>query len=63
MSSAARTTSHLTSHSALFMPTQVEDLQAGIESALRTSRQGTLLRQGLQVAIVGRPNVGKSRWV
>ncbi|KAJ9521765.1 hypothetical protein QJQ45_015315 [Haematococcus lacustris] len=39
---------------------QVEGLQAGIEGALRTSRQGTLLRQGLSVAIVGRPNVGKS---
>ncbi|KAF8061319.1 mnmE [Scenedesmus sp. PABB004] len=35
-------------------------LQQDIEAALRTSRQGSLLRQGLQVAIVGRPNVGKS---
>lgn len=39
---------------------QVESLQKTIEDALRTSRQSTLLRQGLQVAIVGRPNVGKS---
>ena len=38
----------------------VESLQRRIEDALRTSRQSTLLRQGLQIAIVGRPNVGKS---
>ncbi|WIA14128.1 hypothetical protein OEZ85_002672 [Tetradesmus obliquus] len=45
------------------VPALVEDitvLQRDIEAALRTSRQGNLLRQGLQVAIVGRPNVGKS---
>lgn len=42
---------------------QVEQLQEGIERALRTARQGTLLSQGLSVAIVGRPNVGKSRCV
>jgi tRNA modification GTPase len=42
------------------MSTPHTDLQADIEDALRTSRQGNLLRQGLQVAIVGRPNVGKS---
>jgi tRNA modification GTPase len=39
---------------------QVEELQAAIEGALRTARKGSLLRSGLQVAIVGRPNVGKS---
>lgn len=38
----------------------VADLQAQIEAALRTAREGSLLRNGLQVAIVGRPNVGKS---
>lgn len=38
----------------------IEGIQAGIESALRTARAGSLLRRGLQVAIVGRPNVGKS---
>ncbi|GAX77543.1 hypothetical protein CEUSTIGMA_g4987.t1 [Chlamydomonas eustigma] len=38
----------------------VASIQQGIEGALRTARQSTLLRQGLQVAIVGRPNVGKS---
>lgn len=30
---------------------QVDKLQRGIESALRTARQSTLLRQGLQVRI------------
>jgi hypothetical protein len=39
---------------------QVEELQQQIEVALRTARKGNLLRSGLQVAIVGRPNVGKS---
>ncbi|KAG2434245.1 hypothetical protein HXX76_007970 [Chlamydomonas incerta] len=39
---------------------QIEAIQAGIEQALRTARAGSLLRRGLQVAIVGRPNVGKS---
>ncbi|KAI8468364.1 MAG: P-loop containing nucleoside triphosphate hydrolase protein [Monoraphidium minutum] len=38
----------------------VASLQRAIEAALRTARQGALLRNGLQVAIVGRPNVGKS---
>lgn len=37
-------------------------MQEGVEAALRTARTGTLLRQGLTAAIVGRPNVGKSRW-
>lgn len=40
---------------------QVESLQEGIEAALRTARTGTLLRSGITIAIVGRPNVGKSR--
>lgn len=31
-----------------------------LERTLRTARQGQLLRAGLQVALVGRPNVGKS---
>ncbi|KXZ55825.1 hypothetical protein GPECTOR_2g1376 [Gonium pectorale] len=39
---------------------RIEAIQAGIERALRTARTGNLLRRGLQVAIVGRPNVGKS---
>ena len=32
----------------------------GCQAALDTARQGLLLRQGLRVALVGRPNVGKS---
>lgn len=39
---------------------KITRVQEEIEEALRTARQGQLLRQGLQVAIVGRPNVGKS---
>ncbi|GIL54000.1 hypothetical protein Vafri_9551 [Volvox africanus] len=39
---------------------RIEGIQAGIEKTLRTARAGNLLRTGLQVAIVGRPNVGKS---
>ncbi|GIL86170.1 hypothetical protein Vretifemale_14570 [Volvox reticuliferus] len=39
---------------------RIEGIQAGIEKALRTAHAGNLLRTGLQVAIVGRPNVGKS---
>ena len=31
---------------------QIEALQGGIESALRTARQSTLLRQGLQASRV-----------
>ncbi|PNW72451.1 hypothetical protein CHLRE_16g681238v5 [Chlamydomonas reinhardtii] len=42
------------------LKSQIEAIQAGIEKALRTARAGSLLRRGLQVAIVGRPNVGKS---
>ncbi|KAK9814788.1 hypothetical protein WJX72_011484 [[Myrmecia] bisecta] len=35
-------------------------LQGDVSAALATARQGQLLRKGLQVALVGRPNVGKS---
>jgi len=35
-------------------------LVGAIETALAKSRQGSLLRSGLQVVLVGRPNVGKS---
>ncbi|KAK9867994.1 hypothetical protein WJX84_004642 [Apatococcus fuscideae] len=45
---------------------QVAQLRSCVDGALSTARQGQLLRSGLQVAIVGRPNVGKSsilnRW-
>jgi len=35
-------------------------LTGAIETALKKSRQGSLLRTGLQVVLAGRPNVGKS---
>ena len=35
-------------------------LAGAIETALKKSRQGSLLRTGLQVVLAGRPNVGKS---
>jgi tRNA modification GTPase len=38
----------------------VADVQQAVEEALTTARRGRVLRQGIQVAIVGRPNVGKS---
>jgi len=39
---------------------QLEELSKQIESLSLTFRSGRLLRDGLKVAIVGRPNVGKS---
>lgn len=39
---------------------QIEDILAETTKILSTSAQGELLRTGLKVAIVGRPNVGKS---
>ena len=35
-------------------------VRAALEQLVREARQGQLLREGLRVAIVGRPNVGKS---
>jgi len=35
-------------------------VRAGLEEVLARSRQGSLLRSGIQVVIAGRPNVGKS---
>ena len=35
-------------------------LQSRVEAALRTAKRGRLLQRGLQIALVGRPNVGKS---
>jgi tRNA modification GTPase len=40
--------------------TQIEELLAEVTKILATAEQGELLRAGLKVAIVGRPNVGKS---
>lgn len=39
---------------------QIEQVLAQVTSILATADQGELLRTGLKVAIVGRPNVGKS---
>jgi tRNA modification GTPase len=39
---------------------QIEELATTLKTVLATAEQGELLRTGLQVAIVGHPNVGKS---
>lgn len=39
---------------------QLQDLQSALEALLGDARQGVVLREGLTVALVGRPNVGKS---
>jgi tRNA modification GTPase len=39
---------------------RLEMAKQRVDVALETSQQGRLLRSGLQIAIVGRPNVGKS---
>lgn len=39
---------------------QIHQVQVAVEQILATVHQGELLRAGLKVAIVGRPNVGKS---
>ncbi|MGM7557572.1 tRNA uridine-5-carboxymethylaminomethyl(34) synthesis GTPase MnmE [Aerococcus christensenii] len=37
-----------------------DEIREEIEAILSTSKQGKILREGIQTAIVGRPNVGKS---
>jgi tRNA modification GTPase len=39
---------------------QIQDMKVEVADLLATSDRGELLRSGLKVAIVGRPNVGKS---
>jgi tRNA modification GTPase len=39
---------------------KLEDIALAVDQALTGARQGTLLREGLQVVIAGQPNVGKS---
>ena len=39
---------------------RLNGIRAALSSVRATSRQGSLLRSGVQVVIVGRPNVGKS---
>lgn len=40
--------------------TELQDIHATLQAILATADQGELLRNGLKVAIIGRPNVGKS---
>jgi len=39
---------------------KLAEVTAGLEAVFREARQGNLLREGLQVVLVGQPNVGKS---
>ena len=39
---------------------ETEEVLAFIQSLIATAREGQILREGISVAIVGRPNVGKS---
>lgn len=39
---------------------KLEDLSAGLEELLASSREGAYLKEGIVTAIVGRPNAGKS---
>jgi tRNA modification GTPase len=39
---------------------QVDGLLARVEAILQGARQGQMLREGLQVVLIGQPNVGKS---
>ncbi|HEY9446326.1 MAG TPA: tRNA uridine-5-carboxymethylaminomethyl(34) synthesis GTPase MnmE, partial [Burkholderiales bacterium] len=39
---------------------QLTAIRAALDTVLRASRQGSLLREGARVVLIGRPNVGKS---
>ena len=39
---------------------QLQAVRAAVDEALRSARQGALLRDGLRVVLAGQPNVGKS---
>ena len=39
---------------------QLQAIQAQLQHTLDTAKQGSLLREGAQIALVGQPNVGKS---
>jgi tRNA modification GTPase len=43
-----------------YIISEIEKIKAQVTSILATSAKGELLRTGLKIAIVGRPNVGKS---
>jgi tRNA modification GTPase len=40
--------------------TQLDALRAGLDALIAEARQGAVLREGLTVVLIGRPNVGKS---
>ena len=40
--------------------TLLQKIQAKLQQTIATAKQGSLLREGAQIALVGRPNVGKS---
>src|SRR5699024_12717743 len=42
------------------MREKTHEVKKEIESLLEVAKQGKILREGIQTAIVGRPNVGKS---
>lgn len=42
------------------METKTKEVHQEIERLLQVSRQGKILREGIQTGIIGRPNVGKS---
>jgi tRNA modification GTPase len=39
---------------------KLKEIEKGIQTLLSTAKQGKILREGLSVSIVGKPNVGKS---
>lgn len=39
---------------------KLDAIQSQLELVLKTAKQGSLLREGLQVVLIGQPNVGKS---
>ena len=45
-------------HAALY--SKLEDVRRQLEQVFRSARQGSLLREGIRIVLVGQPNVGKS---
>lgn len=44
----------------LYIRTKLDDIHAQLEQIFRSARQGNLLQEGIKIALVGAPNVGKS---